>query len=104
MDKLTQVIDMIEHPEHYSESQIKEILQDEESRQTYLTMMEMRMAFDKEATEKDLDVDKEWQMFAVWYRLCCHSYIQFASSGRKNIGRGYVSSKNSILSKYCCCQ
>ena len=31
MDKLTQVIDMIEHPEHYSESQIKEILQDEES-------------------------------------------------------------------------
>ena len=47
MDKLTQVIDMIEHPEHYSESQIKEILQDEESRQTYLTMMEMRMAFDK---------------------------------------------------------
>ena len=43
MDKLTQVIDMIEHPEHYSESQIKEILQDEESRQTYLTMMEMRV-------------------------------------------------------------
>ena len=39
MDKLTQVIDMIEHPEHYSESQIKEILQDEESRQTYLTMI-----------------------------------------------------------------
>lgn len=63
MDKLTQVIDMIEHPEHYSESQMKEILQDEESRQTYLTMMEMRMAFDKEATEKELDVDKEWQLF-----------------------------------------
>lgn len=64
MDKLTQVIDMIEHPEHYSESQMTEILQDEESRQTYLTMMEMRMAFDKQATEKDLDVEKEWQLFA----------------------------------------
>lgn len=69
MDKLTQVIDMIEHPEHYSESQMKEILQDEESRQTYLTMMEMRMAFDKEATEKDLDVDKEWQLFAEQHPL-----------------------------------
>ena len=64
MDKLTQVIDMIEHPEHYSESQMTEILQDEESRQAYLTMLEMRMAFDKEATENNLDVDKEWQMFA----------------------------------------
>ena len=31
MDKLTQVIDMIEHPEHYSESQIKEIPHLEES-------------------------------------------------------------------------
>ena len=64
MDKLTQVIDMIEHPERYSESQMTEILQDEESRQTYLTMMEMRMAFDKESTEKDFDVEKEWQLFA----------------------------------------
>ena len=96
MDKLTQVIDMIEHPEHYSESQIKEILQDEESRQTYLTMMEMRMAFDKEATEKDLDVDKEWQLFAEqhpvvksrfdWHKLaasfigvCLLSGIAFAA-------------------------
>lgn len=52
MDKLTQVIDMIEHPEHYSESQIKEILQDEESRQTYLTMMEMRMALIRKRRRK----------------------------------------------------
>ena len=96
MDKLTQVIDMIEHPEHYSESQMKEILQDEESCQTYLTMMEMRMAFDKEATEKDLDVDKEWQLFAEqhtvvksrfdWHKLaasfigvCLLSGIAFAA-------------------------
>ena len=75
MDKLTQVIDMIEHPEHYSESQIKEILQDEESRQTYLTMMEMRMAFDKEATEKDLDVDKEWQLFAEQYCITHNQHL-----------------------------
>ena len=64
MDKITQVIDMMEHPERYSETQISEILQDEECRQTYLTMMEMRMAFDKEATDKNMDMDEEWQKFA----------------------------------------
>ncbi len=64
MDKITQVIDMMEHPERYSEAQISELLQDEECRQTYLTMMEMRMAFDKEATEKNMDIDQEWQKFA----------------------------------------
>ncbi len=64
MDKITQVIDMMEHPERYSEAQISELLQDEKCRQTYLTMMEMRMAFDKEATDKNMDMDKEWQNFA----------------------------------------
>ncbi len=65
MDKITQVIDMMEHPERYSEAQISEILQDEECRQTYLTMMEMRMAFDKEAMDKNMNIDQEWQRFAV---------------------------------------
>lgn len=64
MDKITQVIDMMEHPERYSEAQIAELLQDEECRQTYLTMMEMRMAFDKEATDNNMDIDEEWQKFA----------------------------------------
>ena len=64
MDKITQVIDMVEHPERYSESQISAFLQDEECRQTYLTMMEMRMAFDKEATDKNMKIDEEWQKFA----------------------------------------
>lgn len=64
MDKITQVIDMVEHPERYSESQISAFLQDEECRQTYLTMMEMRMAFDKEATDKNMKIGEEWQKFA----------------------------------------
>ena len=64
MDKITLVIDMVEHPERYSEAQITELLQDEECRQTYLTMMEMRMAFDKEATDKHMNINREWQRFA----------------------------------------
>lgn len=62
MEKINQVIDMIEHPDQYTEAQVENILQDEECRQTYLTMMEMRMAFDKEDEElKQQDVDQEWQ-------------------------------------------
>lgn len=61
MEKINQVIDMIEHPEKYSDAQVEEILQDEECRQTYFTMVEMRMAFDKDGALKNLDVDQEWQ-------------------------------------------
>lgn len=61
MEKINQVIDMIEHPEKYSDAQVEEILQDEECRQTYFTMVEMRMAFDKEGAQKNLDIDQEWQ-------------------------------------------
>ena len=44
MEKIKLVMDMIENPEKYSVAQIEDILQDEECRQTYLTMMEIRMA------------------------------------------------------------
>lgn len=78
MDKITQVIDMMEHPERYSETQISEILQDEECRQTYLTMMEMRMAFDKEATDKNMKIDEEWHKFADKHPQT-HSHSHLAS-------------------------
>lgn len=61
MEKIKQVMDMIENPEKYSEAQINDILQDEECRQTYLTMMEIRMAFDKKNFEEKLDMDQEWK-------------------------------------------
>lgn len=61
MEKIRLVMDMVETPEKYSEFQVNSILQDEECRQIYLTMMEMRMAFDKNDLEKNLDLDHEWQ-------------------------------------------
>lgn len=61
MDKINQVIDMVEHPDRFSEAQVNEILQDEECRQTYLTMMEIRMAFDKNGVDENLDLDHEWE-------------------------------------------
>lgn len=56
---------MMEHPERYSETQMEQLLQDEECRQTYLTMMEMRMAFDKESAQKNTNVEQEWQKFTA---------------------------------------
>lgn len=61
MEKIKQVMDMIENPEKYSETQIDDILQDDECRQTYLTMMEIRMAYDKKDVEEKLDLDQEWK-------------------------------------------
>lgn len=74
MEKINQVIDMVEHPERYSEAQVDDILQDEECRQTYLTMMEMRMAFDKKDMEENLDIDQEWQhvkkrQHFAWFKI-----------------------------------
>lgn len=61
MEKIKLVMDMIENPEKYSEAQIEDFLQDEECRQTYLTMMEIRMAYDKKDAEEELDLDLEWK-------------------------------------------
>ena len=61
MEKIRLVMDMVETPEKYSEFQVNSILQDEECRQIYLTMLEMRMAFDKKDLEENLDLDHEWQ-------------------------------------------
>ena len=88
MDKITQVIDMMEHPERYSEAQITELLQDEECRQTYLTMMEMRMAFDKEATDKNMDIDEEWQKFANKYPQAHLTPLE--NSEHKTFKNGFV--------------
>ena len=74
MEKIEQVMDMIENPEKYSEAQINDILQDEECRQTYLTMMEIRMAFDKKDVEEKLDLDQEWKRIKECHNVESHSF------------------------------
>ena len=46
MDKLELLLDMIEHPERYTEQQISELLADEEMRKHYDMMVQLRGAHD----------------------------------------------------------
>ena len=46
MDKLEILLDMIEHPERYTEQQITELLADEEMRKHYDVMVRLRGAYD----------------------------------------------------------
>ena len=46
MDKLEILLDMIEHPEHYTEQQINELLTDEEMRKHFDVMVRLRGAYD----------------------------------------------------------
>ena len=45
MDKFEKILDIIDHQEKYSDEEIREILQDEECRKLYQTMMEVDSAF-----------------------------------------------------------
>ncbi|MBQ6433361.1 MAG: DUF4974 domain-containing protein [Bacteroidaceae bacterium] len=51
MDKLELLLDMIEHPERYTEQQISELLADEEMRKHYDVMVRLRGAYDVKKEE-----------------------------------------------------
>ena len=51
MDKLELLLDMIEHPERYTEQQINELLADEEMRKHYDVMVRLRGAYDVKKEE-----------------------------------------------------
>ena len=44
MDKFEKILDIIDHQEKYSDEEIREILQDEECRKLYQTMVEVDSA------------------------------------------------------------
>ena len=46
MDKFEKILDIIDHQEKYSDEEIREILQDEECRKLYQTMMEVDSALE----------------------------------------------------------
>ena len=62
MDKFEKILDMIDHQEKYSDEEIRELLQDEECRKFYQTMMEVDSALVKQETPV-VDIDKDWEKF-----------------------------------------
>ncbi len=69
MDKFEKILDIIDHQEKYSDEEIREILQDEECRKLYQTMMEVDSALLREAPLLLLMSDEEWEKFSQEHQL-----------------------------------
>lgn len=67
MDKFEKILDIIDHQEKYSDEEIREILQDEECRKLYQTMMEVDSAL--ENPSPIINVDEEWEKFNQEHQL-----------------------------------
>lgn len=67
MDKFEKILDIIDHQEKYSDEEIREILQDEECRKLYQTMMEVDSAL--EPPSPIINVDEEWEKFSQEHHL-----------------------------------
>ena len=90
MDKFEKILDIIDHQEKYSDEEIREILQDEECRKLYQTMMEVDSALlqqslntqssishspdyalssDSSLGNSSSNIDKEWEKFSQKHQL-----------------------------------
>ena len=67
MDKFEKILDIIDHQEKYSDEEINEILQDEECRKLYQTMVEVDSAL--ESPTPIINVDEEWEKFSQEHQL-----------------------------------
>lgn len=67
MDKFEKILDIIDHQEKFSDEEIREILQDEECRKLYQTMMEVDSAL--ESPSPIINVDEEWEKFSQEHQL-----------------------------------
>lgn len=67
MDNFEKIPDIIDHQEKYSDEEIREILQDEECRKLYQTMMEVDSAL--ENSSPIINVDEEWEKFSQEHQL-----------------------------------
>lgn len=67
MDKFEKILDIIDHQEKYSDKEIREILQDEECRKLYQTMVEVDSAL--ESPSPIINVNEEWEKFSQKHQL-----------------------------------
>lgn len=67
MDKFEKILDIIDHQEKYSDEEIREILQDEECRKLYQTMVEVDSALENPSSI--INIDEEWEKFSQKHQL-----------------------------------
>lgn len=85
MDKFEKILDIIDHQEKYSDEEIREILQDEDCRKLYQTMVEVDSALlqqnlntqasishspdDALSSNSSPNIDEEWEKFSQEHQL-----------------------------------
>ena len=63
-DPITRLLEMLEHPEAYSEQEIHDLIHhDEATRQAYEWMVTARQSYRQKEAERPADVDAAWQRF-----------------------------------------
>lgn len=65
-DKIELLLDMMEHPERYSEEETERLLDDEECRAAYEMAVKAAQGYDHRRSENSLteqDIDREWRRF-----------------------------------------
>ncbi len=66
MENLDKLLEAIEYPERFSESELRELLSDPESKKLYRLMCASRAeTFTRDLAKDDSDVDKKWKKFKL---------------------------------------
>ena len=64
-ENIRQLLEMLDHPEAYTEQEIHDIINhDEDTRETYRLMVEAKRSCRNRQTDAPVDVDAAWQRFA----------------------------------------
>lgn len=71
MDKLEQILDLIDHPEQYSEAEAEAILGDDECRKLYETLVDADAAINSAGSQPD--IEEEWTRWQQHNARSSHS-------------------------------
>lgn len=64
-ERTNRIIELTEHPERFTDEQIRELLSDEECRKLYDTLVEAARAMAEEQPVSDGMIDEEWRKFSA---------------------------------------
>lgn len=93
------IIDLIAHPESYSDQQMQEILSDDEALAAYTALLEARMAIDKGSAEK-VDIDAAWRNFAAQNAALLEQHRATDNGGLSSDATPQNSTRHYFLTKW----
>ena len=82
-ENIRQLLEMLDHPEAYTEQEIHDIInRDEDTRETYRLMVEAKRSSRNRQNETPVDVDDAWQRFhqRLWPKQRGRGWMKMAAS------------------------